>query len=90
MITIKQIILNIATLKNVLITRYFTVKVGDFGVSKKLDPNESHAPYASSFVGTKAYLAPECFKGSGYSTASDVWSLGCVLYEMITLQRAVS
>ncbi len=63
------------------------VKVGDFGVSKKLEPDQSKA---ETFVGAKAYLAPECFCGTGYGTAADIWSLGCVLYEIITFECPVS
>jgi serine/threonine protein kinase len=63
------------------------MKLGDFGVSRRLGPEESHS---ESSVGTEKYWAPECFRDSGaYRAAADIWSLGCVLYELIMLQSAV-
>lgn len=56
------------------------VKVIDFGVSRRLDelPMED-----ASIAGTPAYMAPEQWKGKP-ETASDVYALGCVLYELLT------
>jgi serine/threonine protein kinase len=45
------------------------VKVGDFGLSKKREADQSQG---KTFVGSKPYLAPECFHGSGYGTAADI------------------
>lgn len=56
------------------------VKVIDFGVSRALDEPTSDDP---SIAGTPAYMAPEQWKGAP-ETASDVYSLGCVLYELVT------
>ena len=54
------------------------VKVGDFGISRVLNSDES---LASTVIGTPYYLSPELIEGAkgGYSYKSDVWSLGCVL-----------
>lgn len=41
---------------------------------------------AFSKVGTPLYMSPEVLKGGGYSWSSDVWSLGCVLYELAMLR----
>lgn len=66
--------------ENVLIGVDGHIKLTDFGVSK-LGANED---LAYSFVGTPAYLAPEIVKGFGHSQKVDVWSLGLVLYEMLS------
>lgn len=44
-------------------------------------------PQAQSMVGTPCYMSPECIRGLPYEFSSDVWSLGCLLYEMSTLQN---
>ncbi|RXG69884.1 Serine/threonine-protein kinase Nek8 [Armadillidium vulgare] len=59
-------------------------KVGDFGISKLLESRGK----ACSVVGTPSYLSPELCKGISYDTKSDIWALGCVLYEMLTLHYA--
>ena len=59
-------------------------KLGDFGVSKVLDRADG---FAKTTVGTPYYMSPEVFLCKPYSYKSDCWSLGCVLYELVTLQR---
>ena len=59
-----------------------TLKLADFGLSRVLSSSASHA---QTHVGTPYYLAPEQIRGDGVGCASDVWALGCVLYEMATL-----
>ena len=56
--------------------------LGDLGVAKELDHT---GDMATTCIGTPFTMAPELFKKQPYSYASDVWSLGCVLYEMIAL-----
>jgi polo-like kinase 1 len=58
---------------------YSILKLGDFGLSTKLDIND---PCASTIVGTPNYLAPEILTKKGYSTKGDIWALGCCLYAM--------
>ncbi|CAK0854769.1 unnamed protein product, partial [Prorocentrum cordatum] len=53
-------------------------KLGDFGLSREL---QTATQCALSCVGTPFYMSPEIVKGEGYAFASDVWSLGCTLYE---------
>ena len=59
------------------------VKIGDFGVSK--DTRGTRA-MAKTSVGTPLYLSPEIVNGRTYDTKTDIWSLGCVLYELLTLR----
>ncbi|XP_031351673.1 serine/threonine-protein kinase Nek8-like isoform X2 [Photinus pyralis] len=59
------------------------VKIGDFGISKILQ-NETKT---QTFIGTANYLAPEMCHGKPYNTKSDIWSLGCILYELCALER---
>ncbi|XP_062509330.1 serine/threonine-protein kinase Nek8-like isoform X2 [Corticium candelabrum] len=60
------------------------VKVGDFGISKVLSSKSK----AHTVVGTPCYISPELCEGKPYNQKSDIWALGCVLYELATLQRA--
>lgn len=60
-----------------------TVKIGDFGISKVL---ENTLDQASTVVGTPYYMSPEVCENKPYTFKSDVWALGCVLYELCTLK----
>lgn len=71
---------------NVLLTRRGIVKLSDFGFSRQFDGTVSQG-VADTFLGTPYYLAPELWKRNKYGKKADVWSLGIVLYEMITLKR---
>lgn len=57
------------------------VKLGDFGLSKQLT-SENQLSY--SRTGSPLYLAPEIWSGEGYTSKSDIYSCGIVLYEMVT------
>jgi NIMA (never in mitosis gene a)-related kinase len=65
---------------NVFLMKDGTVKLGDFGIARLL-PERA---LARSQVGTPAYLAPELWTGKRYDSKADVWSLGCLLYELCT------
>jgi NIMA (never in mitosis gene a)-related kinase len=54
-------------------------KLGDFGLSKVMS---AKTQIAFSCVGTPFYMSPELVKGEGYAFGSDVWSLGCSIYEL--------
>ena len=57
------------------------VQLGDLGVSKLLKEG-----LASTMVGTPYNMAPELWQHKPYSTTTDLWALGCCLYELITLR----
>jgi len=62
-----------------------SVKVGDFGIARVL---ESTTAVAVTMLGTPYYMSPEVCKGEPYRDKSDMWSLGCVLYEMCRFRHA--
>ncbi|KAH7728604.1 NEK/NEK8 protein kinase [Aphelenchoides avenae] len=71
--------------QNILLNRKKTiVKLGDFGISKELQSKN----LASTVIGTPNYLSPEICNGKKYDEKTDMWSLGCVLYELTELQKA--
>ena len=59
--------------------------LGDFGISKTL---ENTRELANTYIGTPYYMSPELFNYKPYSYKSDIWSLGCVLYEICNLKHA--
>jgi serine/threonine protein kinase len=68
---------------NLLVAQEGTVKVTDFGVAKAL--NQTHqATVAGQVKGKVAYMAPEQIGGMAFDRRSDVFAMGCVLYEAIT------
>lgn len=58
------------------------MKLGDFGLSKMLAP-EQHL--ASTYVGTPYYMSPELISEDTYTHKSDIWALGCIVYELCKL-----
>ena len=67
--------------ENIFINKNLNIKIGDFGVSKIL---ESYNQYAQSMVGTFHYNAPEIEKREKYDFRADIYSLGCIIYELFT------
>ena len=81
----KQILHRDIKTSNILMDRSRSLmKLSDFGISTMLSGSRSQA---STLVGTPAYLSPELCQGHAYNQKSDIWSLGCVLYELCTLRR---
>ncbi|XP_034384019.1 serine/threonine-protein kinase Nek2 isoform X2 [Cyclopterus lumpus] len=58
------------------------VKLGDFGLARILNHDTS---FAKTFVGTPYYMSPEQIDRMSYNEKSDIWSLGCLLYELCAL-----
>lgn len=55
-----------------------SVKLGDFGLSKMIKSHD----FASTYVGTPYYMSPEICAAERYTLKSDIWSLGCIIYEL--------
>lgn len=61
------------------------LKITDFGLSKQgVDNNTKNGKKTFSFCGTPEYLAPEIIQGIGHDKAVDWWSLGALIYEMLS------
>ncbi|NXV58403.1 NEK1 kinase, partial [Molothrus ater] len=71
--------------QNIFLTKDGTIQLGDFGIARVLN---STAELARTCIGTPYYLSPEICQNKPYNNKSDIWALGCVLYEMCTLKHA--
>lgn len=70
---------------NIFLCANDLLKIGDLGIAKALTNNH----FAKTQIGTPCYMAPEVWSGRPYSYSSDMWSLGAVLYEMMTFKPPV-
>lgn len=68
---------------NILISSKGACKLADFNVSKVVNARDG---MLRTQTGTPYYASPEVWKDKPYSFKSDIWSLGCVLYEMAALR----
>ncbi|XP_056416900.1 serine/threonine-protein kinase Nek1 isoform X2 [Hyla sarda] len=71
--------------QNIFLTKNGTIQLGDFGIARVLS---STVELARTCIGTPYYLSPEICENRPYNNKSDIWALGCVLYEMCTLKHA--
>jgi NIMA (never in mitosis gene a)-related kinase len=68
---------------NVFFDMHNNVKLGDFGLCRILS---AESQYAHTGVGTPYYMSPEQIQEANYDHKTDIWSLGCVLFEMVALR----
>ena len=68
---------------NIFLTKNLDIKIGDFGVAKIL----TQTGFAKTLIGTPYYLSPELCDEQPYNDKSDVWALGCILYELCTFNH---
>ncbi|CAK0797673.1 unnamed protein product [Prorocentrum cordatum] len=68
---------------NFFLSRGGSLKMGDFGIAKVLG---STAALAQTMIGTPHFLSPEVCQGRPYAWPSDIWAMGCVMYELCALR----
>ncbi|GAA5890408.1 hypothetical protein JCM8208_004860 [Rhodotorula glutinis] len=64
--------------ENVFLDENHNLKLGDFGLSKAME----QAAMTQTYVGTPYYMSPELINGQPYDVKSDIWALGCLIYEL--------
>jgi serine/threonine protein kinase len=76
---------------NIMLTQQDRVKVVDFGIAKAMEtagPGQHGVTRTGFVVGTPRYMSPEQLAGTNVDARSDIYALGCVLYEMVTGRAA--
>ncbi len=71
---------------NVMLTRAGTIKVMDFGIARAVADASATMTNTAAVIGTAQYLSPEQAKGEKVDARSDLYSTGCLLYELLTSQ----
>jgi serine/threonine-protein kinase len=69
---------------NIMITPQGAVKVMDFGIARAVADSSATVTQTANVIGTAQYLSPEQARGEAVDARSDVYSTGCVLYELVT------
>jgi len=67
---------------NILICKHHKIKIADFGISKILSCSNR---FNNTIIGTPMYMSPEMISNAYYSFPIDLWSLGCIFYELLVL-----
>ena len=67
---------------NILLDHYGHIKIGDFGASSVL---HRESQYARDIIGTVNYMSPEMLDEKKHDLSSDIWSLGCICFQLCTL-----
>lgn len=67
---------------NIFLDANKNVKIGDFGLARVMN---QESQFAYTHVGTPYYMSPEQINECKYNEQSDIWSLGCIIYEMAAL-----
>ena len=68
---------------NIFLDADYNVKLGDFGLSRIMG---DESIFAYTHVGTPYYMSPEQINDQRYNEKSDIWSLGCIIYEIAALR----
>jgi eukaryotic-like serine/threonine-protein kinase len=71
---------------NVMLTRNGEIKVMDFGIARSISDTQATMTQTAQVIGTAQYLSPEQARGEKVDSRSDLYSTGCVLYELLTGQ----
>ncbi|XP_070192476.1 serine/threonine-protein kinase Nek4-like isoform X2 [Littorina saxatilis] len=71
--------------QNIFLKDKMSIKIGDLGIARQLVFTKE---MADTHIGTPLYISPEIYQGNPYNYKTDVWSLGCCVYEMMTLEYA--
>lgn len=77
--------------QNILLTNDFTIKITDFGLSRTIQdkpsletPSDIPEDLFSTYCGSPMYMSPEMLNHENYNSKSDLWSVGVILYQLIT------
>lgn len=70
--------------QNIFLDQDLNVHIGDFGIARTINPGSM----ASTFIGSPLYMSPELIQGTSYNSQSDMWSLGCMIFEILCLKTA--
>lgn len=76
--------------ENLFLTHEDKIKIGDLGLAKMSRSSISKSNESKGFAGTENYMSPEMFAENPYSYKTDIWSLGCVVFELLYLKKAFS
>jgi eukaryotic-like serine/threonine-protein kinase len=69
---------------NVMVTRHGDIKVMDFGIARAMSDNQATMTQTAQVIGTAQYLSPEQARGERVDARSDLYSTGCLMYELLT------